>query len=81
MNIKSIYASSGLFDQQCTIIFKSFTVPEIVFDGHTSEDMFRNNDGSNGTIYYPHNYEGNYETLRNILGDKWYFRGIVFDYE
>ena len=81
MNIKSIYASSGLFDQQCTIIFKSLTAPEIVFDGHTSEDMFRNNDGSNGTIYYPRYYENNYETLRNILGDKWDFIGIVFDYQ
>ena len=81
MNIKSIYASSGLFDQQCTIIFKSLTAPEIVFDGHTYEDMFRNNDSSCGTIYYPRYYEDNYERLRNILGDKWDFIGIVFDYQ
>lgn len=81
MNIKSIYASSGLFDQHCTIIFKSLTAPEIVFDGNTDEYMFRGNDGSTGTIYYPKFYENNYETLRNILGDKWTFKGIVFDYQ
>jgi hypothetical protein len=81
MNIKSIYASSGLFDQHCTIIFKSLTAPEIIFDGNTDEYMFRYNDGSNGTIYYPKFYENNYETLRNILGDKWTFKGIVFDYQ
>ena len=81
MNIKSIYASSGLFDQHCTIIFKSLTAPEIVFDGNTDEYMFKGNDGSTGTIYYPKFYENNYETLRNILGDKWEFKGIVFDYQ
>lgn len=81
MNIKSIYASSGLFDQHCTIIFKSLTAPEIVFDGNTDEYMFKGSDGSWGTIYYPKFYENNYETLRNILGDKWTFKGIVFDYQ
>ena len=81
MNIKKIYASSGLFKQQGVIIFKSLTAPEIVFDGNTNENMFKDSTASYGSIYYPQNYEGNYETLRNILGDKWDYIGIVFDYQ
>lgn len=81
INIKKIYASSGLFKQQGVIIFKSLTAPEIVFDGNTDENMFKDSTASYGAIYYPQNYEGNYETLRNILGDKWDYIGIVFDYQ